>query len=34
MNNLAGVLGDQGNYEEADANQLILNIPHPVLVLS
>jgi hypothetical protein len=34
MNNLAGVLRDQGNYEEAVANQLILNIPHPVLVLS
>ena len=32
MNNLAGVLKDQGNYEEAVANQLILNIPHPVLV--
>jgi hypothetical protein len=34
MNNLAGVLRDQGNYEEAVANQLLLNIPHPILVLS
>jgi hypothetical protein len=34
MNNLAGVLRDQGNYEEPVANRLILNIPHPVLVLS
>jgi hypothetical protein len=28
------LLRDQGNYEEAVANQLILNIPHPILVLS